>query len=729
MKFTAEEVAHKLGDAQKLGDGGWKCKCPSHTDNKASLSVREVRGKLLFRCHANCTQSEVIEGLKREGLWSSEERRASWTPIRPVPVSVQAPDEVEHKTHGKPTRRWTYRESDGRLIGFVFRFEDEKGKTTIPMSWCKSDDGREGGKWVFKSFDKPRPLYRLDELAKRKDAKVLVFEGEKTADAGAKIFHDYVCIAWPGGSKAVKFVDTSPLLNRSVTLWPDADKPGIDAMNTLAEILLTDGLPKVWMVRNPEFLNEGWDVADDIPEGLDIHKMLETAEAYSPVGDGLIDQFNRRFAFVLVGGRGSVLRETIDKEENKVVTSYLTPEGFAQYYANNIVKVGRAELPAGRYWLTHEDRRSYEGVTFLPGKETPGMYNLWRGFSVEPDQTGDWSIFREHLLENAACGNQKHFDWIFGWFAHMFQRPWDKSGTSLSFRGNQGTGKTIIGKIFGRLMHNHYTLVDDARYVFGQFNSHMASTLLLHSDEAFWGGDPRHVGKLRSMVTSDTQRIEHKGRDPVEIPNFMRLLITTNSEWVVPAAQEERRFAVFDIGTGKEQNQPYFVEMLRQLRDGGYSGLLYALLSHDLSTANIRVIPNTAALLDQKSTSMSDAAKFWYECLMEQDVLAGEGYGWPDEAFIHKIYDRFLETLQMRGVRYRPTNIDFFKEIRHLSPPNSMQMTRKTIAGKKIWTVTLPDIHKAREYFDDIYKAKFPWLSDDGSFPVEKSRGGDEIPF
>lgn len=739
MTINAEHIARSLGQGKesRLGDGGWKTCCPGHDDKQASLSVRDSRGKILVRCHSGCTQDHVIKSLQDMDLWpkSEKRRRPSWTPITPVPEGVPLPKDTTHYKLGKPVRHWTYRDADGALIGFIYRFEDSNGKTLLPLSYCKSDEGKFD--WVWKSFDKPRPLYNLDKLAARPNDPVLVLEGEKAADAAQERFPNYVCVSWPGGAKAVRYVDVKPLFGRDITLWPDADQPGHDCMNMLAEILIAEGSTKPKLVAVPEGLPKGWDIADDIPEGVDPGKMLSVTYEFEPGGDQTIAQINKRYALVLVGGRAAVLRETYDKETGKTDITYLSTEAFKQFYSNVFVQVGRKEMPLGPYWLSHEDRRTYEGITFNPGRESPNMYNLWRGFSYEPDPTGDWSIFKEHLFENAALGDEKIYNWIFGWFADMFQKPWRKTGTSISFRGRQGTGKTIIGKIFGRLMHQHYTLVDDNRYVFGNFNSHMASTILLHSDEAFWGGDPKHVGKLRSMVTSDQQFIEYKGRDPVPVANYMRLLITTNQDWVVPAASEERRFAVFDMGNAREQQRSYFVEMLRQLRDGGYGGLLHELLNFDLKSVDIGQIPETAALRDQKETSMSDVAKFWFNCLMEGEAIPGQPVGWPDSLLMHRVYDAFIESATKWGVRYKPTSNEFFTELSKYLPGKEVNRICKMSNGKLTWFFGYPDLDKARAVMDELYGTKFNWLNRRETQPTTSSSqgpetlnfGDEEIPF
>ncbi len=68
---TAVIIANNLR-GKKSGEG-WYARCPSHDDKNPSLSIGEKDGKVLVHCHAGCSQSAVIDALKRRGLW--EDRR------------------------------------------------------------------------------------------------------------------------------------------------------------------------------------------------------------------------------------------------------------------------------------------------------------------------------------------------------------------------------------------------------------------------------------------------------------------------------------------------------------------------------------------------------------------------------------------------------------------------------------------------------------------------------
>jgi len=116
---------------------------------------------------------------------------------------------------------------------------------------------------------------------------------------------------------------------------------------------------------------------------------------------------------------------------------------------------------------------------------TPGYLPLWRGFAFEPkSKTNGWKTFRDHLLVNVCSGDESLFEWVLGFFAHIVQRPPERLGVALVLQGRQGSGKTIVGQHFGALFPAHYFLVDDPRYVVGNFNVHMANCLLLQADEA-----------------------------------------------------------------------------------------------------------------------------------------------------------------------------------------------------------------------------------------------------
>jgi putative DNA primase/helicase len=128
------------------------------------------------------------------------------------------------------------------------------GKKIRPLWWS-------GSRWEWKAPPAPRPLLNLSKLLSSTGT-VLIVEGEKAADAAAKLYPRAVVTTWPSGCKAIDKADWSPLTGRRIILWPDADAVGQQAMDRLAQLLLRLPVDRVQMVATPPDAPEGWDLAD-----------------------------------------------------------------------------------------------------------------------------------------------------------------------------------------------------------------------------------------------------------------------------------------------------------------------------------------------------------------------------------------------------------------------------------------------------------------------------------
>ena len=307
--------------------------CPFHTEDTASFTVyRKGNEPQKFCCMGCGAQGDAIqfvqdyEGLKfRDAVRRivgtlpdtgnapakapasklPAEPEEYWMQITPVPDSVPiTPDTIRRKIKGewvsvKASRRWHYRSADGETLGYVFRFDmPNGGKEVLPLVWAVSSETGEC-QWRWLSFSKQRPMYGLDRLAENPNAQVLVVEGEKAADAAQDIFaglgipaDKLVAVSWPGGGKAIKHVDFSPLADRSVGLWPDADmktyptnhehagvlmpfleQPGTVAMLDILRAI-RETAARVRFILPPANVPDGWDLADPAPPGFDLRKHI-----------------------------------------------------------------------------------------------------------------------------------------------------------------------------------------------------------------------------------------------------------------------------------------------------------------------------------------------------------------------------------------------------------------------------------------------------------------------
>lgn len=477
----------------------------------------------------------------------------------------------------------------------------------------------------------------------------------------------------------------NPVVLISEHVYPDADD-------------LVVGSPEI---ESPT-LNVSFEVIDDAPF-LTEDDLLSADEGH------LVKDLNDIFALVIVGDKAVVMNTSTDQ------LNFWSVSTFEIYHANRrkvTLKDGK-KIAVSRYWLQSRNRRTYDGLIFSPEREVPGFYNLWRGFAVEPKR-GDCSKFLAHIHDNVCSGDDKLYNWVVGWFADVVQHPDKKTGSSLVLRGKQGTGKTIVGKIFGSLLGDHYMPVSDPRLITGRFNAHLTACLLLHADEGFWAGERAAEGKLKDLITGDFHNIEFKGKEVIRVRNYLRLLVTGNPGWMVPAALEERRFAVIDVGEGKIQDHAYFAAIEAEANNGGREALLDYLLKFDLKNVELREIPPTDALLDQKISSLSPEASWWFDVLSAGELPGGCQEKGHCPTWV--LFNRYIRHASRQGARRRSIEVQvgsFLKEhVKNLQKLERRTYEIQTRYGKETQEGRIykfPSLAECRAEFAEKLKQEITW--------------------
>ncbi|MEN6300628.1 MAG: DUF5906 domain-containing protein [Anaerolineaceae bacterium] len=456
----------------------------------------------------------------------------------------------------------------------------------------------------------------------------------------------------------------------------------------------------------------------------------------------VIEELNKKHAILPIGSNVTILWEHENPETKRIDIDFLRKNDFITLYENRTVLVndenGKPKAkPATRHWLSSLDRREYEQLVFSPGQDNPKYYNLWRGFAVEP-QPGDWSLYRQHILENICGGDNSLFKYILAWMADAVQNLTNRPGVALVLRGKQGTGKGVFCREFGALFGQHFTHISQSKHLTGSFNAHLKDCLLLFADEAFWAGDKQGEGSLKALITEPEFLIELKGHDAIRMTNRVRLIIASNNEWVIPAGIEERRFCVIDMADSHMQDHAYFAAITKQMNDGGRAALLYDLLRHDLSSINLRSIPQTSALFDQKIQTIHPAEQFWYQILLQGKFFPEDG-DWRDQIEKDKLYDLYLKVIGQAGVNRKGMEIQLGKYLRKICPgiedkklcvPLFDETNHVTGTARKMFWI-LPDLNQCRSDFANIMIATIQWPVDDGDSETDNEEGSKDgyLPF
>lgn len=368
-------------------------------------------------------------------------------------------------------------------------------------------------------------------------------------------------------------------------------------------------------------------------------------------------KLNERFAVIgNMGGRCRVIEEVYDAALKRTGLTRQTFEDFRNRWMHENIKIGehpRTKEPVyvsvGKYWLGSALRRQYDTLVFAPGEEVAGAYNLWQGFAVQ-SRPGDCSLYLRHIEDNICSGHQKNYEYLLNWMARGVQKPGSPGEVAVVLRGGKGVGKSVFAKGYGRLLGRHFLHISNPSHLVGNFNSHLRDVVVLFADEAFFAGDRKHASVLQTLITEEMITIEAKGVDAEAAPNYVHLIMASNSQHVIPAGGDERRYFVLDVGAGKQQDTAYFRAIAKQMENGGAEALLHFLLERDISEFDVRTSPKTEALAEQKLFSLTTEEEWWFRKLQD-GVLLPYHKEWQPEVRKAEIVDDYIEQAR----RWQPT--------------------------------------------------------------------------
>jgi hypothetical protein len=229
--------------------------------------------------------------------------------------------------------------------------------------------------------------------------------------------------------------------------------------------------------------------------------------------------------------------------------------------------------------------------------------------------------------------------------------------------------------------------------------------------EAFWAGSRQGEAVLKSLITEDTIAIERKGIDVRMSKSHIRVLMTSNSEWVVPAGLDERRFFVLDVNPERKQDTDYFAKIAEQMENGGLAAMLYDLQKWDYSMVDLRRAPQTAALMRQKVHSLDPGERWLFDKFNEGRLLPDDSR-WCPEVAKSALHEDYIEQLRGSGMRGRSsaTELGMFLK-RTLGPALSEARPKRGAQRVRCWV--FPPLQECRDLFDRKLGTSYDWAPAD----------------
>jgi hypothetical protein len=452
-----------------------------------------------------------------------------------------------------------------------------------------------------------------------------------------------------------------------------------------------------------------------------------------------IEELNNEHFVSMHGGKTFVFNEEYDAALDRNILTSSSFTHFRQFYSNELVITGYTDhgdpirKQKGKAWLENLNRRQYKGIVLIPNGDRPGYYNLWKGWAIDP-QEGDWSKLNEHIKTNVCDSNAELYDYVIKWLAFAVQHPDKPSQVALVMRGKKGVGKSILGTIFGKLFGQNFLQIFSSKHLIGNFNLHLRDCIFLFADEAFWAGDKRAESVLKGLITEPTLVIEGKGKDVVITKNMLHIMMASNSDWVAPASLDERRFCILDVGDRNIQDKGYFGAIMKQMKNGGYAAMLYDLQNMDLSDFDIRDVPDSEGLREQKIYSMDPIEKWWFQKLTDGYLPpADRKWGIVEK---NAMYDDYVNTVGKTGVTHKQIATILGIRLQKLVPRHYPK-TKKIMVEKGYWNAVkdeyvsnkksvphweFPPLEECRGFFEEIANMKGHKWPEEPEVIIEKEK-------
>jgi hypothetical protein len=418
---------------------------------------------------------------------------------------------------------------------------------------------------------------------------------------------------------------------------------------------------------------------------------------------------NDFYAVVKFGGKTAVA--SIVGKELDIMRDGDFHKMLANLTVNQKTKRGTCVVSVSKAWWTWDCRRQFvnSGVVFEPGgppEIRDDMLNLWRGYAIEKKQ-GDWSLMKNHIREVICSGNEEHFQYLIRWMAYGVQYPDRPVGVAVALRGEEGAGKGIVWRNYGKLFGKHFRHVAQGEHLTGRFNAVLAETCAVFLDEALWAGDRKGEQILKALITEDTFQLERKNYDPIPVKNRLRIMIASNNEWIVPVGTKGRRYFVLDVkdkhaDQNSEEHKKYWDPLHAKFgdhsSDDGRAAMLYDLLDMDLSGFNVLAVPRSAAKTEQKLRSLRGTREWLYEILQEGAI--GNDHWKQSGLTVGKAnaYSHYQEFCKQRNERYLEGKDLWSRTINKVLGP-LVNETRPTIAGNRVRSFSFAPLSECRQQF------------------------------
>lgn len=538
-----------------------------------------------------CTCSSVEEDIEQEtGMpgwpWAGTVSKGDDNALKVIiPPSIQpGPDTFRlvptsfSKVAQRPDHIFEYKNLKGETVCWITRYNSpvlEDGKRKKELHHYYLVETPEGPKFHMATNKAPvnigkHMLYGLEHYDPARPT--LFVEGEKTADIARQRLPKWNVLTWAYGKDSFKHNDFSFMRNTQAVIWPDNDEAGTKILEAFANRLAQYDIELKTVLDKPtNRFKEGWDLADELPNGVDLEDMINRATPVKQTvqSNEVIQELNTYIRRIQLGSTTDFVDIRADLSKDNGLFYRITK--LSSMYTNYPWKIDvpgvKARQSVVTVWLEKINTPVLNGITFDPGTTEPIVGNKLNNFvgfpfkAVKPSRKTHHEMRKAYRLLCELIPNREQRAWVFDYAADIFQNPKRKPPTFLTFIGDQGVGKSLIVEVVRHVLGDHMYCAPTQIEEKVAFNNLESGTLLVYQDEIKISGFNAIsvYDRLKSNITASMKAINRKGIAIVQEPSFERRMFTSNHDEPFRIAHDDRRTTIVRINPKHQGNSDAFL--------------------------------------------------------------------------------------------------------------------------------------------------------------------------
>lgn len=271
-------------------------------------------------------------------------------------------------------------------------------------------------------------------------------------------------------------------------------------------------------------------------------------------------------------------------------------------------------------WIKDPTIRTYNDIGVFPNSTRcpKKVLNMWIPFEMEkykdeytPDIEGSKFILN-HL--NILCDREEvTYNYFLLWIAQMIQHPEFKSTCPILI-GQEGGGKGTFMELMKVLLGDVKVMITarPEKYVWGDFNTLMASAFLVGLDEMSKSVTTSAVEFIKNLITDVKMTINDKGHSAYTINSYHHFMMMTNkNDGGIITTQGDRRKLMIRISDELVRDTEYFNKFYAYLKNIDTMRTVYDYFKNMKDVPEILPHPPSTEYQDNLKLLSEDPVQRW----------------------------------------------------------------------------------------------------------------------